>query len=746
MKKNCFNFTSSLRRMLAAVVLGFFLLSPVASWACTTIVVGKSASATGNILLARTEDYSPTFAKRFFVYPAGYYKRGSILRDTNGFEYTFTRDSYKFTGTPDMPVNGGELYDEHGTNEHGIAVSATNTTSLSSNLNLRDSLVSVGIQEPVLATILLAEASTVKGAITLAGNLVERYGASEAFLFVVADQDEAWIFETVSGHRWVASRVPDDSFVIVANDMVTDHIVLSDDANYRGTPDVIQYAKDEAIALFDSTGHVNIAATYGNGELNKPGNTYRRWRGYSMFAPSQNITVRSADNSYPYQTFLKPDSKIGVTDIMRFQRDRYQNTTLDMSTSAQVIDSSGRESDGGWPRPIGVITQQETHIYEMVKGYPAEIGARWWMAMAQSEHSVNLPFYGAITDTHPYFKKEVFSRAYEPDSAYWIFQDLAFLARGNRAKYGKPIQDYWRQYELKLYDEQASVEKDLLSTYSRDRVAARKMITDYTIASSQAAMNKAAQIRKALIAHIAARPGELFTVPSDLIPFTDVTTEGGLTPSELAIVANLLGLAPSQVTEASLGTKKLTEQGWGSAPEVSGYTTLSTPGLAIEVPVTSGNTSKIVYNVELKGDDYAYFGNSVENVKKQFALFSVARKSGVSDDVRQLVGPDGLVSLSAAIDNGIATVYGNENSATVTVRYYLYDGAGNPKYGNGVLVVPDGAADGYLTDLLWAKKKGGTTPASSGSSGGGGCSTGAAGIALLILAAVTPFGVRRKKI
>lgn len=745
MKGNFSRFIASSRRLPAALALAFFLLSPVTSWACTTIVVGKNASATGNILFARTEDYRPTAAKRFVVYPAGYYKRGSILRDTNGFEYTFTHDSYKFTGMPDMRTTGEELYDAHGTNEHGLAVSATNTTDISPELDAFDPLVSNGIQEPILPAVLLGEAKTVREAITLAGNLVERHGASEGFLFVVADQDEAWIFETVSGHRWVASRVPDDSFVVVANDMVTDYVVLSDDANFRGTADVIDFAIDKQFMIYDRSGadRVNIAASYGKGVINEDGNTHRRWRGYNLYAPSQGIGLRASANSYPYQAFVKPDGKIGVTDIMQFQRDRYQGTQYDQSASRQVFNASGREIDGGSPRPIGVVTQQETHIYEMVKGYPAEIGARWWMAVAQSEHSVYLPFYGAITDTHPYFQKEAAREAYEPDSAFWIFQDLAFKARGNRAKYGKPVQDYWRQYELKLYNEQASVESELLSTYARDRAAGRRMITDYTIATTQAAINKAAQIREALIEHMAARSGDLFTVPSDLIPYTDATPATDLTSAEMAAVANLLGLAPSQVTAASLGTVSKSETGWGSAPEVSGYTTLSTPGVGFDAPIASGNTARIVYSVELKGDDYAKFGNSTENVKNQFALFKTTPVSGASDDVRQLVGPAGLVSLPNAIAAGMASVYGTADSATVTIGYYLYDGGGEPRYGNGILAVPDGNQDGYLTDRLWAKKRGTDYVGSSG--GSGGCSTGAAGVMLLAVM-VAPVVLRRKKI
>lgn len=725
-------FATSFKRWGAVFALLFFLLTPAASWACTTIVVGKDASATGNVIFARTEDYRPTAAKRFFVYPEGYYKRGQVLRDTNGFEYTFAHDSYKFTGVPDMPVNGGELYDQHGTNEHGLGVSATNTTSLGTAVNALDPLTGNGIQEAVLPTILLAECKTVDEAITLAGNMVERYGASESFLFMVTDKNEAWIFETVSGHRWVASRVPDDSYVIVANDMVTDVVVLSDDANYRGSPTLLSFPIDENFKVYDSGSNVlNIAATYGRDAINMESNSYRRWRGYNLFSPSLAIAPKTSRDLYPYATFAKPDTKISVTDIMKFQRDRYVNTQYDLTASPQVF-SGAREIDGGTPRPIGVITQQETHIYEMKRNYPEEIAAQWWMATAQSEHSVYLPFYGAITDTHPFFKNEVFSEEYDPSSAFWVFQDLAFLARSNRTKYGKPIQNYWRQYELKLVSEQAAIETELLSLYSRDRNAARKMITEYTIATTQNAINKASQIRKALIEHIASRPNDTFTVPSDQIPYVDSTVTSDLTSDERTNIAYALGLAPSQVTAATLGEITTSEMGWSLAPEINGYTTLYVPGIASSVPISAGNTAKFVYSVEIKGDDYATFGSSIENVKNRFALFQTIPVSGASDDVRQLVGPGGAVRLSDAINAGIASVYGTTDGATVTITYFLYDGEGQPRYLNGVLAVPDGNADGVLTNRLWAKMQGSQQSPSGSSGGSGGCSAGAFGALLLI--------------
>ena len=518
------------KRLIAVSALAFFLLTPAASWACSTIVIGRDASATGNIIFGRTEDLEPNNAKRFVVYPAGTFKKGENLEDRYGFTYTFSHDSYKFTGAPDMLVNGDGRYDAHGVNEFGVAVTATNgvnefgiadtatnTTRPSDGAFEADPTVKEGLCEAVLTTIVLAESKTVAEAITLVGELVESKGAAENLIFITASQSEAWIVEVISGHRWVASKVPDNAFAVIANDMVTVSVDLSDGERFRGSEDFQTFADDRGFAVYNQDGTLNIAGSYGR--INEDANTYRRWRGYDMFAPSLEVEVKVSTDIDPYSLFARPDKLIAVTDVMSFQRDRYEGTKYDLSTSPQTFREDGQERELSNPRPIGTAGQIETHIYEMVRGYPKSIGARFWMAMAQSEHSVYLPYYGAITDTHPYYKNEAAEYAeYQGDSAFWIFKDLAFRARSDREKYGKPIRDYWLGYERKLLNEQAQIENDLLREYQSDPNAAAKYITDYTIAQSQAAIDKAVEIRGALYKHMAERPGDTFVVPADKAP------------------------------------------------------------------------------------------------------------------------------------------------------------------------------------------------------------------------------------
>lgn len=776
------------RRLLGGLVLCFLLLFNDAAWSCTSLIVGKDASATGHPMFSRTEDSVSYSAKRFFVYPAGYYKKGQTIIDPSyGWKWTWTHDSYRMTATPDMPVNGPNVYDQAGVNEHGFLMSTTNTTTISAGAKAADPLLrSGGFAESLMNTVLLGEAASTEEAVALCAKITETDGMSEMCFWMMCDsKGELWVMENCGGHRWVAAKVPDDSFAVVANDNVIDYVDLSDTKNFKGSSDLIKFAEDNGFAVYGlagtpEEGRVNIAASYG--KQNGTGSSYRRWMGYRMFAPSQNIQLKQASpiDPYPYPTFIKPDKKISALDIMEFQRSRFEGTKYDISESPQVFSGNAvpdvnmlRETetakipnvlgDGSiTARPIGHYTQKESHIYEWVPELPPEVGARWWFLEGQPEHSVNLPFYGNINDTHPAYKKNVTYRAYDPESAFWIFREVSYLARANRKQYGHAVHDYWHAYEKKLYAEQDSITEELLKRYNADPKDAADWITDYTFATAQAAMNRAGVIRKALVKHMETNSGDVFVVPDDSVPFTNGTFDihptagtANLTSSDISDVANTLGISEWTVRPARLLLPSpyplqqytpvlYTEEDLASGhPESlgTGTTVLPIPGVRVygtleSKDLSAGNLLKVRYTAELQDAAYEIFKNSVDNVKKEFSLHAVL--SGSQSSV-ELVGPNGIVTLPDAIKTGKAFVIGDGTRATVMIDFYLYDDSGSPAYGyGGKIVVPDGNADGVLdTGSLWAAGY-----VEKGGSSGGGCN---AGFAALILMALVPLVLRKKK-
>ena len=78
---------------------------------------------------------------------------------------------------------------------------------------------------------------------------------------------------------------------------------------------------------------------------------------------------------------------------MELQRYRYEDT-----------DKNANLSENAGVRTIGTPTSIDGHIIQMKDTLPKAVGGVMWMAMANAEHSVYLPFYGNITDTYPAYK------------------------------------------------------------------------------------------------------------------------------------------------------------------------------------------------------------------------------------------------------------------------------------------------------------------------------------------------------
>jgi dipeptidase len=606
------------KRVFALVVLSFYLFSPVASWACTTIMVGKNVSTTGRYLFARSEDSAINGAKKFIVVPAGFYKGGVeyILNRSNQFKWTFSHDSYKFTAVPDTTRHGinalgGEnaskdavphwedgyhfTFDGDGVNEKGLALSATTTHSLRSGIF--PSATGPQWTEQTMAKVLLAEAASCKEALDVVDKIVaegpnRQRLASE--MIHLADQNESWLFEVVGPYHYVASRVPDDCFAVIANAMFHQYFDENDPANFRSNFKPNTYAEQNGFARYqvDEKGvkRVNISLTYGGGSniqgvenagyssntgVNGEYSTYRRWRGMTMFAPSLAPVIKpmsmadyfggggtaatSADTGRTHPNYIKPDKKISPMDIALMHRDRYAGSPFDLTYSPQYFDANGVEvreghqsvtvidisktlppgsvmpeptpNGSGGVRSIGTSTQQHVHTYDVGGKLPPDVGARFFISIGQAETCVYLPYYGNITDTHPKMKHDITAlntattglginskSVYNPDSAAQIFHHTGFLARGDRKNYVKPIQEFWRAYELKLYEEtEKIVEPELLRLHKEvSPAASAKYVTDYTIAVTDQALNAAIRVHDALEAHIAAAPFTLFKVPAGL--------------------------------------------------------------------------------------------------------------------------------------------------------------------------------------------------------------------------------------
>jgi len=472
-------------KRLTAIVLTIILVFSLCinALACTTVIVGKKASKDGSVIISRNEDYAGAWAKRFIVVPRSKYKNGEKLKSLyNGFEIERAKVEYKYSAMPDWDPSWGRFY-AAGINEHNVSVTATNTHRANEKAEFADPFNKDGIGEPTIIPLLLPRIQTAKEGVDLFGEMIEEYGAEEAYGIVIADKNDAWYLEVGSGHRWVAVRVPDDKTLVVANELRIDKVDLSDTSNYKGSKDLITFAQEKG--LYDKEKEeFDFAKVYG--VVGHKANTRRVWWGQHLLTPS--VKQDPEDERHPL--FTTPDQKVGVKDVMNILRSHMIGTKYDPDTES-----------GKGQRAIGVHATVESHVIQLRDNLPDEIAGLQWICFGGQRFSTYLPFYSGITDTPDPYKKG--TDVYDEESAYWTFRSVAALAEMDIEKYGKYIASYWDNYENQLIAQQASIDNAIVKLYKEDKESAIKFINDYCHGTAIKAIEDAKKLKKDIITGMA---------------------------------------------------------------------------------------------------------------------------------------------------------------------------------------------------------------------------------------------------
>ena len=208
-------------KVLISLILALVVcLSSVGALACTAIYVGSDLTADGSTMFARSEDIANSYNKLFYVSPAGANAEGEVYQGCYGFTWTFTHDSYSYTAFSDdngygvdnvCPDCGGTHkhtpYQAAGTNEMGVTVSATETIGGSEAVEAVDPFADTGIEEAEIVTVVLGEAATAKEGVELLLSIYDEAGCCGGSGLFIADQNETWYIENVTGHQYIALKL-----------------------------------------------------------------------------------------------------------------------------------------------------------------------------------------------------------------------------------------------------------------------------------------------------------------------------------------------------------------------------------------------------------------------------------------------------------------------------------------------------------------------------------------------------------
>ena len=464
--KKCF-------RILSVVLAGAMLLS-TSALACTGVYVGKDVSDQGTYIIARSEDQSQSdYNKMFMVQPRVDNVPGRTILDTaTGFEIPLPDTTYQYTYVPDYTRGEDGMYPGSCTNEFGVSITATVSTSTCDAWREADPFVEPGLREAILAAAVAAVATSARDAVDVLLEYVDTYGSEEGNTVMITDQSEAWIVEIYGGHHYCAMKMPDDKVAVFGNQNM---IGLVDP---NATPEDGYIYSDGLFELIDQLGLAvkegelyHLAKCVSNNTRSDSSNM-RNWGGMKLLAPS---LVGEYDSDEFYPLFYSPDEKVSVLDVMDIYRNRYEGTELDVTLP-------GNEGN----RVIGTPNSSQIHILQTFPDWPAESAAINWICLGNTEHSVFIPFFSGITDTADAYKVD--GDTYDASGAYWKFKRIDTLAELDRSLYSESVRKFWKFQEEDMYQQMLDAAPVMLEKYAESSEAGDAYVTQLGIQMAEYAM------------------------------------------------------------------------------------------------------------------------------------------------------------------------------------------------------------------------------------------------------------------
>lgn len=452
---------------------------------CTSIAVGKLATADGSVFTSQTCDGTsrtwmemvpakewPDTAKVDIYWDIrhteskndrlGVILKGSIPQVSH--TYAFLN-----TGYPCM-------------NEKQLAMGET---TIVGKKELRNPKGLFHIED--LQAIALQRCTTARDAIRLMGELVAEYGYRDGGeCLTIADKKELWFFEITGegldriGGLWVAQRIPDDHVTVSANTPRISHVDFKDTENFM----YCEGLKDKARKLGYWDGKEPFKFWKVINEADKKPYSIRDFFILNTLAPSLKLSMEM--DELPLS--VKPDQKVSLAEVNRLLRETYEGTewdmTKDMLVTKKIKGKDGVERDTTYKSPlaqnwmtadmldflngqrkekvekqrtVSVVWCAYSFVIQCRDWLPDEVGGVCWWSEDNPGQSPRVPLFAGMTDVPESFKVCGHKR-YRPDAALWTYRRTNRLAQVSWGHGRRLIEPAVLSFEQKGADEMPLVE------------------------------------------------------------------------------------------------------------------------------------------------------------------------------------------------------------------------------------------------------------------------------------------------
>ena len=432
---------------------------------CTTILVGKNASFDSSTMVARTEDApSGVFRAKKFVNIAPEEQPRKYKSVISKVEIDLPNNPVRYTAVPNAILDNG-IWGQCGANEYNVSMSATETITSNERVLGADPLVDCGIGEEDIYTIVMPYIASAREGVTFLGNLLEKYGTYEMNGIAFQDENEIWWLETIGGHHWMARRVPDDSYVIMPNQLGIDKFDFDDafgaKKEFMCSADLLDFVKKYHLDL-SIDGDFNPRHAFGSrSDADHTYNTPRAWILQRYFNPTSNTydginaDYRPDSDNLPWARI--PEKKITVEDIKYALSHHYQGTEYD--SYSKDIHSVKK----GTLRPIGINRTNFLGLVQIRPYMPDELKCLQWLAIGSCVFNAIVPFYTNINRTPDYLANT--TNQVTTENFYWTNRLIAALCDAHFADTASHIERYQLKVQsqstalINKYDEKFIAEK-----------------------------------------------------------------------------------------------------------------------------------------------------------------------------------------------------------------------------------------------------------------------------------------------
>lgn len=453
--------------------------------ACTTVLAGKKATIDGSTMGARNDDtFGPLNPMKLVTYPAFHDQPNQVKSYINNFVGQRPANGYRYQGTPNVEYQSEGIYDESGFNDHNVGMSATESVYANERVLACDPLnTKTGINEDVIVGMTLPFINSARDGVSYLGKLVAKYGSAEGNGVIFVDANDVWYMEIVTGHHWVAQRIPDDAYAVTGNRVAIQQVDFDDPDNFMWSDSIQEFVEDNHLNP-DKSGwdfrHIFGTANVFDQHYNTP----RQWYGHRILNPS--VEMDPLDFDLPF--IMRTNHKITLEDVESILSSHYQGTPYDPL-------GHGTDEEKHMFRPISLNRTQNSHVLQVRNDLPKNAQTIMWLCFGVPSFTPYVPFFSNADQIDPSYKNTPKKLNMNLRSAYWMYRALSETVESYHSEFLQPDLDYIKDARQYLY---AWVNETAKKVGNADQAAASDILNPAT----RAMVSEMAKRTKNLMANL----------------------------------------------------------------------------------------------------------------------------------------------------------------------------------------------------------------------------------------------------